>query len=106
MRIGWDMRKVMQNLLLWKRLMTERIIKAEDGTVIQSLERVPCRRCRFHVDACIATSQTRPPAHRAAGQGRDCQLTSVSGIRRLGVPYISHAATKATALHFTSVIVL
>jgi hypothetical protein len=48
MRIGWDMRKVMQNLLLWKRLMTERIIKAEDGTVIQSLERVPCRRCRHH----------------------------------------------------------
>jgi NAD(P)-dependent dehydrogenase (short-subunit alcohol dehydrogenase family) len=38
------------------------------------------------------------------GKGAIVNIASVSGIRWLGVPYISHAATKAAVIQFTRVI--
>jgi NAD(P)-dependent dehydrogenase (short-subunit alcohol dehydrogenase family) len=40
------------------------------------------------------------------GKGAIVNIASVSGIRWLGVPYISYAATKAAIIHFTRVIAL
>jgi NAD(P)-dependent dehydrogenase (short-subunit alcohol dehydrogenase family) len=40
------------------------------------------------------------------GKGAIVNIASVSGIRWLGVPYVSYAATKAAVIHFTRVIAL
>ena len=40
------------------------------------------------------------------GKGAIVNIASVSGIRWLGVPYISYAATKAAVIQFTRVIAL
>ena len=40
------------------------------------------------------------------GKGAIVNIASVLGIRRLGVPYISYAATKAAIIQFTRVIAL
>jgi NAD(P)-dependent dehydrogenase (short-subunit alcohol dehydrogenase family) len=40
------------------------------------------------------------------GKGAIVNIASVSGIRWLGVPYISYAATKAAVIQFTPVVAL
>ena len=46
------------------------------------------------------------PHMESQGKGAIVNIASVSGIRWLGVPYISYAATKAAIIHFTRVIAL
>jgi NAD(P)-dependent dehydrogenase (short-subunit alcohol dehydrogenase family) len=50
--------------------------------------------------------QTLLPHMERQGEGAIVIIASVSGIRWLGVPYISYAATKAAVIQFTRVIAL
>jgi NAD(P)-dependent dehydrogenase (short-subunit alcohol dehydrogenase family) len=59
-----------------------------------------------NIKSMFLTCKAVLPVMEAAGRGAIVNISSVSGIRWLGVPYISYAASKAAVINFTRAIAL
>ena len=117
MRIGREMRKGVQNSLLWERFRAEQIaafgridvLHNNVGTVevsgaVVTSEESWDRVNDVNLKSMFLTCKHVLPHMERQGKGAIANIASVSGIRWLGVPYISYAATKAAVIQFTRVI--
>ena len=117
MRIGREMRKGVQNSLLWERFRAEQIaafgridvLHNNVGTVevsgaVETSEESWDRVNDVNLKSMFLTCKHVLPHMERQGKGAIANIASVSGIRWLGVPYISYAATKAAVIQFTRVI--
>ena len=59
-----------------------------------------------NIKSMFLTCKAVLPVMEAAGRGAIVNISSVSGIRWLGVPYISYAASKAAVINFTRTVAL
>ena len=59
-----------------------------------------------NIKSMFLTCKAVLPVMEAAGRGAIVNISSVSGIRWLGVPYISYAASKAAVINFTRAVAL
>jgi NAD(P)-dependent dehydrogenase (short-subunit alcohol dehydrogenase family) len=83
-------------------LETKRIIGGPVETSEESWDRVN----DVNLKSMFLTCKQVLPHMERQGKGAIVNIASVSGIRWLGVPYISYAATKAAVIQFTRVIAL
>lgn len=76
------------------------------GGPVETSEESWDRVCDVNVKSMFLTCKFTLPHMERAGQGAIVNISSVSGIRYLGVPYIGYSTTKGAIINFTRAIAL
>lgn len=76
------------------------------GGPVETSEESWDRVCEVNVKSMFLTCKFTLPHMERAGQGAIVNISSVSGIRYLGVPYIGYSTTKGAIINFTRAIAL